>query len=471
MYVALEKIEDKNFEIAQEILTFFPSKNRFENSYLDRHIINTLNILLKDKFSGYRIKLLSELPLGVSLGALGAICASLAKIEGGSQEEIATNASNMSIALQQGRKSPITALAALTEGAYPAVYFQNQKESWIKSLNEIVELSSEPIWPIDFGLIFTGQLVQGTAVISSAQEMIQITTALEAQAKTILGHYKGSFWEDYLAILDHIAKQNLVALKNVLRSDHSGADLELFFNTLNQYQNLLFFLGISTSRSNDIYSTIHKIANNLGGRPGSGCKITGVGRGGEMLFATPYGQFRTEIEKIGRSKNDYSLDYLSWRDGIESRGVLIEQDLENNLYSKFIEKGMYLLTIFDGAKSKKTLAAKKDDFLLGDYDLLLDKESGRIFYKNKKVDSTQILSQKATVEIISKLLFSKDFQILNEDLPSTYAKSRFDLQSKIISPLSKLTGLKFAITGNMYEDFSLKLKDFDLKIAVATKIV
>lgn len=473
-YVGLEKISKDKLEISEEFYAYFPSQNTFSKIRLDNYIIDSLTKSLWSDLKGYRINFLSELPLGVSLGGLGALSACLGSLVGGSGEKAESFTVKLSSLLQRGRKSSATALTSLCESSYPLVYSQDGSRPRVLLLEKLLNLPDGVVWPIDFGLIFTGKLVQGSAVISSAEEMEEVSKNLQEQAGELLGVYRGDFWKDYLSMLNHVACQNLVAIKKIFTSGSSDKNLSFFFSTLNQYQNLLHFLGISTAQINEIYSIVHKLANNLEGRPGSGVKITGVGRGGEVLFATAYGEAREKIERAAtdlarRNGSKSSLDYASWRDGLETRGTVVEQNITSNVFSEFIRKGTYILDVFDGGESYSRIVFEDELSKLGPA-LILDSDKKKMIYNGKVPDSKKIVSQKATVNILEMILRKKDRKIFSNELPLSYGKSRFDLQSKIVKPLLKLTGLEFEITGGMYEDFSCKLRPFDLTIIILKKV-
>ena len=471
-YVGLERIAKGDFEIQGELKAYFSSKNKFQTLKLDDYIINALYSSSKKDFKGYRIRFFSELPLGSSLGGLGSISACLARLAGGSKT-LEKKAINLSKSLQRGRKSAATALGCMTDSSYPVVYVHCDNEPRAMSLDEMLDLPKDAIWPIDFGLIFSGKLVRGGAVISSAREMQDVSRNLQKEAKEILGSYDGSFWDDYLKILNHVACQCLVGMKRVFLQARE-ADIAFLFSTLNQYQNLLYFLGISTPTINKIYSAVHKDANYLDNKVGSGCKVTGVGRGGDVLFAVPYGEIREKIKKtVGRisrrGNRGVSLDYASWIDGVESKGLIVEQDIASAKLSAFLQKGMSLLEFFEGGSSSEKII-DSNNINREKIDLILDLDTGKITFKGKKLDSSEIFSQKATVEILSKVLKSDNLKITNRDLPVSYGKNRFDLQSKITSPLEKLTKLSFDVKGGMYDDFSLELKFFNISIGIIRKI-
>lgn len=472
LYVGLERIAKDDFEIQGEFKAYFSSKGKFQILKLDDYILNALQSSLEKDFKGYRIRFFSELPLGSSLGGLGAMSACLARLAD-SKKFLKKKAIDLSKSLQRGRKSAATALGCMIDSPYPIVYTHCNNKPMAKGLDEVLDLPKDAIWPIDFGLIFSGKLVRGGAVISSAREMQDVSRNLQKEAMEILGSYNGSFWDDYLKMLNHVACQCLVGIKRVFCQARE-ADIAFLFSTLNQYQNLLYFLGISTPTINKIYSAVHKDANYLDNKVGSGCKLTGVGRGGDVLFAIPYGEIREKIQKtVGRisrrDNREVSLDYASWIDGIESKGLIVEQDIASAKLSAFLQRGMSLLEVFEGgALSEKIVGS--NNINREKIDLILDLDTGKIIFKGRKPDSSEIFSQKATVEILIKILRSDGLKITNRDLPASYGKNRFDLQSKIISPLEKLTKLSFDIKGGMYDDFSLELKFFNISIGIVRKI-
>jgi len=467
-YVGLEQIEPDGFEIEEEFFAYFPSQQKFKKIRLDSFIKKQLTNILKNQLKGYRVRFLSELSLGLSLGGLGAISAALSDlifpdVKFSQKFDLAKK---IAVQIQTGRTSPATAYCALVGSPYPCIFYQSGAKWWGKSLDELIELPPDPVWPFDFGLIFSGNLVQGAAVISSAEEVKKVASEREREVAKITGRTSLSFWSNYLEMLDQISSQSLLALVNIFKSGANERNIRKFFESLNQYQNMLHFLEISTSNIDRIYSMIHRLSDKLENAVGSGAKITGVGKGGEVLFAMPYGQYREKIKlQINKLNNlDISLDYASWSDEIESNGVRLEQDLEQEKFFS-ASPAKLLLKIYDGNQISTKFLENIED---AKADLLLDLTSGKIFYENKSVNSKDLPSQKATCEILGKLLESPS-KLANTEL-GKYSKSRYDLQGKITSPLLKLTGLRFEITGGVYDNYTLSLKPFDLKIAVVSSV-
>lgn len=469
-YLGLEEIASGDFEIERDFFAFLPYSGRFQEIHLDDYLYERLKTILKNRLKGFKLHLLSEITLGSSLGGLGAISACLGKLAG--QKDIFPFAWEIVKKLQQGRTSGATAFTAIFDSPYPIVFYQKGQKYSGRSLDQIFPLPSSPIWPIDFGLIFSGNLVSGGAVISSAEEIKKILEKRQRKIKKILKiDFENSFWQTYLSMLNQVAGQNLLAFGEIFQKGTSDFALEFFFKTLNQYQNLLHFLEISTSSIDQIYSEIHKIASKTENKVGSGAKLTGVGKGGEVLFALPFGQYREKIENLKFKIENFSLDYASWRDGFEKEGVKIEQDLENGLYSPFIEKGSYLLKIYQGKNLQTKIIQKKDlEKEKEGIDLCLDIFNEKIYLKSRGLDSSKVPSQKTTIFILKKLLASPEKKLKNEELPKSYAENRYDLQGKITTPLSRLVPLKFEISGGMYENYILSLRPFEIKIGVLEKI-
>jgi hypothetical protein len=184
-----------------------------------------------------------------------------------------------------------------------------------------------------------------------------------------------------------------------------------------------------------------------------------------VLFALPFGQYRDAIygltEELG-----VSVDYASWKDGFEPNADLIEQDLSQNVYSEFISSDMYQVELINNGRRTYRLTKKR----LVEFPLVIDLVDNKIFISGEKVDSKKIPSQKAACQIFSKLYESKKWMLENTHLPKSYATSRFDLQSKVISPMEKSLGFKFEISGTSFEKFSLSLKNLPPEIAIIRRI-
>lgn len=468
-YAGLEEIGGQNFELEEDFFAYNPTKNRFEKITLDDYIVRALREQLKDELAGYRLRLFSELILGLSLGGLGALSAAISALIYDEPSQRAEFAEEISRKIQRGRSSPITALTALSDSEYPLVVSSREKKSWSKTLDKMFHLSGDMVWPLDFGLIFSGDLVQGPAVIASAESLKKASLKRQTEIEQAVGYKISPYWQSYIDILEQIAGRALLGLKELFLSGQSAPNLRAFFRSLNQYQNLLQFVDISTANIDKVYSEIHRLSNVADNMAGSGCKITGVGKGGEVLFALPFGRYRDEVEKMTEKifKNgSANLHYASWRDGFESGGATVEQDLQGEIYSDYVKGQMYEVIQFNKGKISRFLS--KDKKIIAQ--LIFDLEEKKIVFKGKKINSKLIPSQKAACEIMAKIFSFENYLVSNEQLPKTYGQSRFDLQSKVVSPLEKIFGLKFEITGTSFNEFTLKLVSAPQSLMIIKKL-
>jgi mevalonate kinase len=468
-YVGLEEISANKVEIDNEFYSYFPALKAFRKIKFDKHIKQALNDLLSSEFQGYRVHFLSELSLGLSLGGLGALSAALAILVSDSADfdKLFNLGQTIAKSLQAGRTLGASTFCALHNSQYPTAFYSSGAKWWGKSFDEMMDLPSNPVWPFDFGLIFSGNLVQGAAVISSAEEVKITASQKQRLATELTGRAKLSFWSNYMEMLDQISNQTMLSFLDVLNKGTDDSSLRRFFEGLNQYQNLLHFLNISTPNIDKIYSLIHAASNKNDNGVGSGCKITGVGKGGEVLFAVPYGRYREKIPKLIKKLEGTSLDFTSWSGGTEVENAHIDQDLVKNIISEKSGDVKSIMRIY----TKNGLQTKliSDKKMIIEADVVFDTIKAKIFVNGKTISSKDLPSQKMSVEIMSKLLMSEKY-VLNNDQLGSYGKSRYDLQGKIAIPLSKLIGLDFEITGGVYDDFSIRLKPLDLKIAVISAI-
>jgi mevalonate kinase len=469
-YVGLQQINQGECRIVKEFFAYSSQAKKFVKIKLDDYLVSKLYQLVGKELLGYQISFLSEITLGKSLGSLGALAACLAFLT--NPEEPFLKGWYYAQQLQQGRTSGATTFAALSPSRYPVVFYSKGKKYWGTSLEEIFPLKTHPVWPIDFGLIFSGNLVQGAAVIANSQEIKAILSHRQRKIKKILPeNVCTSFWDTYLNMLNQVAAQNLSAFGEIFQKGTKKESLEFFFNTLNQYQNLLHFLEISTPAIDQIYFQIHQIAPKTENQTGSGAKITGVGKGGEVLFAVPYGQYREKIIKFCQTHRKV-LDYASWDDGFEQEGLILEQDISKNIIAPYVKKASLLLRIYQQNQIKTLLLSPAQvGKIAKEIDLLLSCAENKIYLKGKKLTSSSLPSQKAAITIMSQLLSRPQHILKNQELPSPYAHNRYDLQSKITLPLSRLLPLDFKIQGKTYDHYTLFLQPFYIKIGVLEKII
>ncbi len=192
-----------------------------------------------------------------------------------------------------------------------------------------------------------------------------------------------------------------------------------------------------------------------------------------LIFMLPLEWFRVSIMNVIDSVNkDFSgskLLYANRLDGLAYEWCKIEQDLNENKYSEFLDGRNCIIKrtnwkIVIGDCNKLIENQKKW--------LLLDVMNNKIYLDGKKLTSQDLHSQSATIEILKMLLWNLGKEISNKDLPiSSYSKNKNDMLWKIVLPLISLVEQKtkkklpLICKGSLY-DFTMRLDICDIEMTI-----
>lgn len=136
--------------------------------------------------------------------------------------------------------------------------------------------------------------------------------------------------------------------------------------------------------------------------------------------------------------------YRSWKDGLELHGFVLEQDISQKHYHKLTEKNIGLCTVYN--EIYPLPQNHLEDFSKGK--IIFDLTNLKIYVNWHVVTSTQIPSQKTTIEILKLLLHAPDNILKNSELPrSVYSSMKSEMNWKIISPINKLY---HEVTGELF---------------------
>lgn len=191
------------------------------------------------------------------------------------------------------------------------------------------------------------------------------------------------------------------------------------------------------------------------------------------IFVMPLEWFRKELftalektkEKIPWSK----LLYANWLDWIENRWLIIEQDLDRNLFSEYISKDSYII---ENNTWKKIIAdITKIEENIPRW-LTLDLVRRKMYIDWEKLTSKEMHSQQTTLDILEILLNNLWKDMCCSVFPtSSYTANKNEMLWKIILPLIKLLEEKKKIKFPLIckwslNNFYLKLCDSNLEINV-----
>jgi mevalonate kinase len=489
-YVGFETTFNNQVEVKRSYMAYAADQGCFMESIADERLCDNLaqylekELVRQPDFTGVTVHLLTELPLGHGLGSNGAISAALAVLLCKTTDlETAFEKAREILSLSQaGYSSGVSAYMALTDCQSPVVFHRHDSQYYAKPISELAELEKAPIWPVDFGLIYSGGGANAESVIlANNQTVDELNFSGQRLISLLEGARDTNFKETYIDMLNLTSSLIVIALTDLFAKGTKNNLLEQLFNGLNQYQNLLHILHMGSSSTDLIYSRIHQLANKQLNDVGSGAKMSGIGSGGAVLFAVPYAIHRdaiiSSIETLQKeTKRPIWLDYASWLDGIGGMPAKIDQDIAADHHSTFITKDSLHLTIMrQGQLQQEVITNERMADFAKQIDLWVDATNGKILIAGEPVNSKDLPSQKATVAIVSALVKSSKQLLNNNEIPSSYGENRYDLQGKIALPLAKIvkerTGrdLQLTVRGGMYDNFSLALDPSNISIGIVEK--
>lgn len=213
----------------------------------------------------------------------------------------------------------------------------DQIKYWAFRPEELIKPQENSSCPIDYGLIFTGDLRITSNVAQSilakkthldetagfvAEKFSKVAGDIEPFFYTLCKDKKGTgLWQRYTEMAAAISLQIIHRFKKIYDFGASEEEMLQFFRAINYYQNLLRIYNISTPTIDYIIAYIREKVQSISDFPRHiAIKIVGAGRGGDILFAVPYGTLRNEIDEIIehlrlKTKKNIFLDYASWLDG------------------------------------------------------------------------------------------------------------------------------------------------------------
>lgn len=553
VYVGLEKTSKGDIEFGDSFF-FSPAEGefqKFDHDYSNNQkFLGYLKEIVKKLddgkgFRGYRINMIFEVPLYSGLNATSALLSSLVAavaldlkkisleeykkmaktpvselIESSAFDFIFREAWKLNSSVRYGISSGSSIFSCLASSRYPLVYFSESKgkkgshisynvthdideidklKYWAFDIGKFFGLESNPVWAVDFGLIYSGSPKHSARITHTLAQMDEYLSEVNVFVEKSFGKskkadipgfihddFKGSgvkeFRDNYISSLSFLTVDIVRSLRETFLkgSDEALANL---FRSINLYDNIIYSLNDNFNSVRYIRGFIKEdIKNNTDG-VGVATKVCGLGRGGDIIFVAPYGVLRNHIyqakEEIAKNiGKEVVLDYLSWEDGHGENGLIVNQFIEESVYSKFISRDVVRVSTLDdnGVLQSSIVANDSLGKEITEVDLLLDNIKGDVYIRGKALGSKEIFSAKYTVEFLSILLKSNGDGVGNKDLPrSSYSTNRNEFQSKILVPIQKeikkrtKRDLIIEISGKT-DDFTLRLKATDCNICFLEKV-
>lgn len=376
---------------------------------------------------------------------------------------------------------------------------------WAENFEEIFDLPALRQWPFDFALIFTGttrpilNYVKAAETIRSAydqvanftlNEMDNLMSIEDRQAKKVPFFYKlaqkehgWGYWNACLEMTSASATRVIRALEMIFRRGPLDRETLRLTESINQCQSIVAYLNrfyTKETYKHPAYEIKDKIKEGLGEY--AAIKMTSIDYMGDFLLVAGYDTIRDELEKIiadTKKETEYNLftEYLSWVDGFENEGLQIEQDLSEGIYSKYIKRGSMKVKHFNkGIHCATVVREEKLEESKEEIDVLLDAVEEKIYIQGQPISSKELHSQTTTIELLRQLIESENHHISNSEMRrSSYSTNRNELQSKILTPFSRLierrTGKRLSIKINGgFEEFNVRMEPSDVKMCIVERV-
>lgn len=535
VYIGLEPADQAGLFFS-DIKYFIPSKQRFVTIPLFESTAQRIckvipqNLYKSKNHKGLKVHILSEFPPGSGLnvsGALGsALSLALHTYKGTAKPKDLTNwqekkindllldekfnnifrlAWKIDCAIEASSSSGACTLASLVFANYPILYFSQKRRDkngkrfkgippanvekdylvidklkcWGFKFEEFINTLNQD-WPIDFGLIYSGDYHTTQTVVNAMnvkrQDLVRKNLELEQAILEKINiaqrnlteflnesaNHKPVWLDSTIGTATEITLGTWWSLIRVFRSGSSFTDLDRFFAFINAFQRYLFLIEASAFKADKISLLIRNFIREANDELDAGAKITGAGWGSDILFAVQktalIGRAQSLLNYLRKEvNNDIYLDYASWIDGIGNGGALIEQDIRNKKYSNFISQNTILTKILDKSANllTKSLSASEFEKIRNEnnIDIILDKPNSKIYINGEKMNSKIIKSSFTTIEILSTLINNMGKPVSSKHFPpSSYREDRNEYTSKIVYPI------KYAVKKYLNKELPLEVK-------------
>lgn len=366
---------------------------------------------------------------------------------------------------------------------------------WGCNIDELIAPRSKlPFtWPIDTATVNVGKVVSAgyaqRMLVELESNFRHFGDVLDAELEPLLlrgdplpGVYRlskerggQSLWE----MVHHFSmKLSATTIVQYLRMcTHTMGDKALndFLRSADTYRHWLNILDFNIPVQNHLAIRLHERAFEMN----IPIAVKPFAYGGEVLIMTPISVYRDALsEEIERFKRDtgvlVTVDYASWRDGYERRGLVVDQDAESGRIARLFGSDVETLLIWNARGGHRRALASHEQMMQEQThaDIFLDSEEKKIYVQGKLLSSRELHSARKTIEILTVLLHhGGEWVSADGFLPSSYI-DRNEMQSKIVSPFCAAVekrlkkSVAFDIQGPVGQKFSLRLKPRGVRIVM-----
>lgn len=383
------------------------------------------------------------------------------------------------------------------DNMYDDVSFSLAK-SYSFRLDELfTQLKSVPSLPLDYGIIYSGKPILLEQIVSKDHYTSSYLNDIKPKLKKLFApHFAHlpskevpKFYKDFICvdnegpeqcaygkIMELASINTLYSMAQLYCNSYNEKYIALFIDTLKKFRRVDYITREGLSEFieivKDLTENCKMPSKILWLFPNDTCIM-----GGTIWFAIPLEGYRkhilSSIEDTKKAFSGVDLIYCSRLDGLESKWLQFEQDIEKGVFSEFIDGEKHTFINTDGVH---ILWSYNELMAIKGQDILLDCTNNKLYVNDKKVTSEELHSQTTTIDVLQTLMKHIGKDVHNKQLPSSsYSKNKNTMLSKIVIPFLKLTKKELnkdfpLICKGMLYDFHMKLGSSNIKIGVVDKI-
>ena len=320
-------------------------------------------------------------------------------------------------------------------------------------------------WPFDFGLLYTGlpkrtfDAIQANLSLPLAMEdfaewyQTEMASRLRFRKQPLLpsrgrpAQSSAKIWQKQVEPAATISLHMLFTLVNMFNRGFCEDRMQSLASDMNKYHYYLRLLNLCDPEIDDIQHCLIQTVPSVV-RHRVGAKLSGAGKGGGIVFASPSGTLRDFfsqfVERLhSEGRRGARLEYASWADGYEENGLRVEQCLSERIVSTRIGREHAKAILWDGVGKPQIRLLPEGELLqlIESYDLVALVEERAIYVAGEQMKSRDGLhSATYTAKLLYSLLSDSALKLSAEQMPEGYCYSfeSFELQGKIINPLRRI---------------------------------
>lgn len=356
-----------------------------------------------------------------------------------------------------------TKICSIFNWYYPVVWFREDWTNYDNIWNTILfwfrlddvfpELKEVPCLPFDLSIIYSWKPVIWEQLVNNHKGF---SDRWDEQQKSILNAFiwyiwhlnnesKPKFYKDYInekntkisqtysQTMWWISLEILYWLYIALGNSFSDSAYEYFIRALNK---ILHWNYIIRKNSNEFINFMESFAEQFDKQkialiPNDSSAIWWT-----IIFISPLDTYRSQILAINQKRNNdvlwSTLLYSSRDNWLKKDGLVVNQDIDKWIRSKFIDWSSFILFDMNWNQIIWDIQELRNSIL---WDIIFDLSVNKVYIRGERLTSNDLTTQQSTIDLFLKYYENGWKSIHNKTLPtSSYTKQKNEMSSKIVAP-------------------------------------